>query len=265
MAFLVESATQTTLDADELENGNINVRFTVDAYADAGANSKLTVSGDYEDSEDNDGTLTSALAGVVDSSLTTATSVDIDGHVILEVNSEGYALPLSNPLAQSNSEKAYVVVTPYGLGHNGSSYSACSTENSEAWEEYGTGDLTGDVAYNSDECPTADQIIWQGFDYCGYTITDSSTSDAVKSGDEKIYEPDCWDIEKRNGVWGIWDDDAQIEMDFHIDTLTVDYDAAVNASNGQLDYASGSSPEVLADIDLVGMESTSDLLAQTLG
>lgn len=261
MAFLFEASSETTLDASELENGNINVRFSVDGYADAGANSKLTVSGTYEDSEDNDGTLTSALAGIVDTSLTTATTIDLDGTVAVEVNKNGYALILKNPLFQSNSEKAYVTVSPYGEGTNETAYPSSSA----AWEEYGTGDLTGDTAYGNTVQVTNDQIIWAGFDFCGYTITDSSTSDAVKDGDEKIYEPSCWNLEKRNGVWGIWDNNAEIEMDFHIDTVPVDYDAAVNATNAQLDYASGSSPEVFADIDLVGMESTSDLLAQTLG
>jgi hypothetical protein len=268
MAFLFESATETTLDADELENGNINVRFAVDSYADAGASSKLTISGSYEDSEDNDGNLDSTLAGVVDSSLTTdgGTSIDLDGTIEIEVNKEGYALILVNPLAQSNSEKAYLVVTPYGLGHNGSSYACGGTANSEAWEEYGTGDLTGDVKYSASGCATTDEIIWQGFDVCGETITDSSTSDAVKKGDEKIYEPSCWSVEKRNGVYGLFGDDASIEMDWHIDTISVEYDASVNASNSVLDYNSGSSPEVIADVDLVGLEDPSqDLLSQTLG
>lgn len=258
-AFLFTSAKETTFDPSEMENGNINVRFIAKYYSEAIAHSKKKVSGTYEDSEDNDGDLDSGLAGIVDSSLTTATAVDIDGNIELELSADGYALLLENPLAQSNSEKPYLVVTPYGLS---------TGDGVEwAWEEYGTGNLTGDVGYGTTAVPSSDEIIWQAFDVCGITITDSSTSDAVKGGDEKQYEPSCFTdaSERKMGVYGLFDDDAKLVIDYSIDTVTVDYDLAVNASNAQLDYASGSSPEVIADIDLVSLQASTDAIAQTLG
>jgi hypothetical protein len=266
-AFLVTSASKSSTFTDgQLDDGSVNIRFTVSYYSDAtdSAHARFKVDGVAEDSENNENDLSSSLGGLVDSSLTTATSVNYDGTVVVEVTRDGYGIILKNPLAQSATEKPYLTVTPYGEGTNGTAFPSSSA----AWEEYGTGDLSGDVGYGTTVQATNDQIIWQDFSFCGESISDSSTSDSVKKGDEKLYEPSCFvnAATKKNGVWGIWDDDSKIEMTWSISSLTVDYDSAVNATNGALDYASGSSPEVIADIDAFSVhDTTSDFVAQTLG
>ena len=263
--FLFESVQTTTLDPDELENGNIDVVFAIDYYSDAAsgaAASKLKISGECEDSEGNAYDLTSALVGIVDSSLTTETTVDIDCVIEVEIKDDGYAMPLVNDLAESDSERAYIVFTPYGMGAN-------ATELSLAWEEYGTGDFKGDVAFNVTTTGVAgtDRVIQQGSSACGYTLTTSSTSDAITNGDENLYEPNCFvsSAEEKFGIKGVFDKGGVLKIPIKITQILVDYDATANASTGVLEYGSTSSPEVLFDIDLVLMQATTDRLAQTFG
>jgi hypothetical protein len=259
MAFLISTVKETsTYDVNEISNGNINFRWLVTYYHDAAAHSKTKISGTYEDSEDNSGDLDSTLKGVVDSSLTTATAVNIEGTIDIEVTKDGYILVTENPLAEAQSEEPYLVMTPYGEGVN-------ATGLSSAWEEYGTGDLTGDVGYATTQVSSSDQIIWQGMEFCGETITDSSTSDAVKKGDEKLYTPSCLGGTRFQSVIGIMDDGAEINLPWSVNQVTVDYDLAANSTDAYIGYNSGSSPEVFADVDCVFLQASTDRCAQTLG
>ena len=258
LAFLITSDTTTTSDemVKSLQDGTLKPKFIVRYYSDAAdsAHNKIRLSGTWEDDEDNSGTLDSSLDGAIDSSLTTATTIKWDGTVELEITKDGYGIVLKNPLATSNLQKPYLVITPYGENvTNGS------------WVEYGTTGLTGDVPYNSGDT-TAAQIIWQGMTACGATITDDSSTDAVKMGDEKLYDNVCFEnaVERRNGVYGIFDDGGKLEIDIHINEVKVDYDSSATADNEIVDGGSGSSPEDFCDIDLVGVHDTSDFLGQTL-
>jgi preprotein translocase subunit YajC len=246
--------------ASDINDGTTNMQIKYKYYSDAAAHSKVTIDGEFEDSEGNTGTLDSGLAGEIDSSLTTATAIDLDGNIFVSVDKNGYAMPLINELASSDIEKAYLAIDPYGEGVNASGLSS-------AWEEYGSGDLTGDVGYGTTVTASVDQIIWMGFAVCGATITDSSTVDAVVHGTEPLYEPSCFVSSSTdvNAMKGLFDKEGVLTIPFSVDYLTVDYDAATNSTDGQLDYASGSSPEVIADINLYTLESSSDRIAQTLG
>jgi hypothetical protein len=214
--------------------------------------------------------LDSVLLGEVSSSLTVATTINLDCLVNLDITTNGYAIPLKNPLATASGQKAYLSFTPYGMGVNGT-----GGGQSPAWELYGTGDLTGDVGYNGTGCPTdtdacTDRIIWESSSACGYMITDSSTVNAIKYGTERLYDNDCFDkaATKKMGVWGIWDKGATLTIDEHINQVKVDYDAAVagvGINDSQIDYASGSSPDQLMYTSFVGMQSATDRIAQVLG
>jgi len=52
-AFLLSSVTETQLDRDELEAGNINIRFQHEYYHEANNHSKIQISGECEDDEGN--------------------------------------------------------------------------------------------------------------------------------------------------------------------------------------------------------------------
>ena len=252
--FTVEPAKLPEQMASDINDGTTNFRIEYKYYSEAGAHSKLKISGDWEDDEGNSGDLDSSLDGLIDSSLTTATTVSYDGNIYVEIKEDGYAEPLVNPLATNNLEKAYLVMTPYG-----------EDDGDESWVEYGNANLTGDVPYSSSNVAT-DQIIWQGSSACGVTLTDDSGTDAVKMGDEKIYEGSCFvsSSTTKDGITGIFDDDGELVIPFSIDEVKVDYDASTDGTNEQVDANSGSSPEDLFDVDMVGLESSTDLIAQTI-
>ncbi len=243
-AFLFTSVTSTTFDREELENGNINVNFAGSYHSDATAHSKLQISGECEDNQGNNMNLDSSLDGAISSSLTTATTINLDCDIEVEVTEDGYAQILRNPLAESQSEKPYLVLTPYG-------------ENATigTWTEYGTGSLTGDVAYSASNVDTA-QILWESSTACGVVLTDDSATDAVKNGNEKLRDLSC--------LQDIYDDGAKIVIPVSITQVKVDYDLATAANDEVVSAASGSSAESFFDVDLVGLESTSDMIAQTL-
>lgn len=246
--FLIKLADRTTFAADEIAAGNIKVRFNVKYFSDATAASKTRVFGECSDDEENDVTLDSSLNGFVSSQLTAATTITSDCKVEVEVVDEGYALKLENPLANSNSERAYIQIDPYGTNSSGS------------WVEYGATGLTGDIGYSATAANSS--IIWQGLDVCGKVITDDSGSDAVKLGGEKLYQGS--DVSCIKDVFHRGGSDPSLTIPLTLSEITVDYDAATDGDNGQLDAASGSSPEAIADINLVGLEATTDIVAQAI-
>jgi len=245
MAFLMKSDGKTIFDPTEFENGNVNTRFNIKYYNDAAAASKVKIGGECTDSEDNNPTLTSALNGLVDSSLTSATTIDVDCDIEVEVTKDGYGLFLYNELAQSNAEQAYLSIEPYGVN------------STNAWVEYGGQGLTGDIGFSATAANSS--IVWQGMEACGEVITSDSSTDAVVMGNEKIYASSSNCLSDN-----VFDAGATVTIPIHIDSVKVDYDAAVDADDAQIDCASGSSPEPFADINLVGLESSSDMIGQTL-
>ena len=258
IAFLIGSEPTTTLDPSDLAAETATVRYQFRYYSDAGAHSKLKFGGSWEDDQDNSGDLDSDLNGTVDSTLTTNTSIKLSGTIEVEVKEDGYALVLLNPLATSNTERGYLNVNPYGETDNG---------GSETWIPYGSGNLTGDVGYPATLDSTSDQIIWSSSAFCGADITTSSSTDAVSNGNENLYEPSCFDTfaERKNGIYGLFDDGATMEIQFSLDDVQVDYDAATGGQTETVECNSGSSGENLFDISLVTVESTTDRMAKTLG
>lgn len=252
VAFLMQLHDRYVGDANEITNGNIVIRFRPEVFSDAAAASKVQISGECSDDEDNSVNLDSGLDGFVHSSLTTATTITADCNIEVEVTDKGYALIFENPLANSNSERSYLQVDPYGTNSTG------------GWVEYGTSGLTGDVGHTASPGTDANStIIWEGMDVCGEVITDSSSTDAVKMGTEKIYQS----VGSENCLGDLYHtggSDPVMEIPLHISEIDVDYNAAVDGDSGSLEAASGSSPEDIADINLVGLESTTDMVAQVL-
>jgi len=258
-AFLLAADGTTNLDATSYEDGSITVFFNYQYFSEAGAHSKLQISGECNDDEDNSGiNLGASLDGAIHTSLTTGTTITLDCEVYVEVTEDGYAFPLVNDLATSTSEEAYIVFGPYGEN---------TTQGS--WIEYGSTGLTGDVAYSSANGDTA-QILWQGSSACGVTLTDSSSTDAVKGGAENLYESlnTCFAASSENygngAIVGLVDDGATLTIPVKIVEVMVDYDLATAANDEIVSAAEGSSAESFFDIDLIGLESSTDRLAQTL-
>lgn len=246
MAFLIRVGDTTVYDAEDIADGSIKIRFEVPHYSDATADSKVQLSGVCEDDEENSVNLDSSLNGFVHSSLTTATTISADCDVDVEVTTEGYALKLENSLATSNSERSYLLPDPYGT-------------NGSAWVKYGSATLSGDVGFDSS--PSGDAIIWEGLDVCGAVITDDSTTDSVKLGGEKLYAESYSCIKDLFHTGGA---DPSITIPVHVSEIKVDYNAATNGSSGILEAASGSSPEAIVDLSLVGLEASTDIIGQAI-
>lgn len=243
-AFLLSSDTTTTLNRESLEDGSINVRFSRSYWSDAVAHSKIQVSGECEDNQGNDMNLDSSLNGAISSSLTTATTINLDCDIDVEITEDGYALLMRNELAESESEKPYVKFIPFG------------ESNDDNWIAYGTGNLTGDVGYSSSDS-ASDQIIWEGSTACGVVLTDDSATDAVKYGDEKLRDISC--------LVDLYDDNAKLTMPISITQVKVDYDASADGGDETVDANSGSSAEDFFNITMIGMESsTAYVTGQTL-
>jgi hypothetical protein len=241
-AFLITSANTTTLNVEDILDGTVKIRFENKYESDAVAASKTRLSGSCTDDEDNEPQLDSSLNGFVDSSLTTATTITADCVINVEVTEDGYKVALMNELANSNSERAYLQVDPYG-------------ENGTAvWSEYGTNGLTGDVGFS---ITTNSSIVWEGMSVGTAQITSDSTTDAVVLGGEKLYAES----------YGFFKDitkGSPMVIPVSISEIKVDYDASTAGGNWQIDANSGSSAEAIADFNLVGHEATTDIIGQTL-
>lgn len=251
-AFVVEvpktvSATAISREnVDDINDGTTNFRISYDYLSDAMAESQTTVFGSWDDDEDNSGTLDSSLNGWCDSSLTTSTSIDVEVEYGLRIDTDGYAIILDNPMGDGNSEKGYVVYTPYG-----------ENATSGTWQEYNTGDFTGDVAYSTGNVNTK-QLIFQAETQgsCTHTLVSSSGSDAVADGDEKLY--DCF------GGKNIKNKGAEVTLKLKVDEVLVDYDDSVTANDEEVNCNSGSSGEDLFDVDWIGVVDSTDRMGATL-
>jgi hypothetical protein len=233
---------------DNINDGTTNVRIAYKYLSDAFAEGEYTVFGSWSDDENNEGTLDASLDGFCDSGLTTSTSIDVDVEYGFKIDKDGYAIILDNNLlASGNTEKSSLTITPYG-----------ENATSGVWVEYNAvDDLTGDVAFSTGNVDT-NQIIFQAETTgdCLHTLVSDSSSDAVVDGDEKMY--DCFAGKNAKGY------NAEVTWSLSVDEVLVDYDDSVTANDEELNCASGSSGENLFDIDVVGIVSATDYLAQTL-
>lgn len=249
VAFLIGSTktANPALGIDHFADGTINTRFEVGHYSDARAHSKLRVFGECKDDTTNaDVTpLNSNLDGAVHSSITTADTIKLDCDIFVEVTADGYGLALLNPLAASNSEKAYTVFTPYG--ENGST---------GAWMKYGVGEFTGDVPYSTANV-ASDQILEQGSFACGHTITNDNTVNAIVEASQNIYE-DCYkeSSHKVNGAMGVFDKGDKVHMFVTISEVKVDYDLAAAADDETVSGAGGGTGEDLMEVIGLSLESS---------
>lgn len=237
--------TQDTMD--NINDGTTNIRISYKYLSDAFAESKVTIFGNWEDDENNKGTLDESLNGFCDSSLTTNTSIDLDIEYGFRIDEDGYAMILDNPLASGNSELGYMVLTPYG-----------ENATSGVWQEYNTNSFTGDVGYSASFTSTADQITFQAETTgdCLHTLVSSSSADAVVDGDEKLY--DCFTGKN------VKNEDAEVSWTLFVDEVYVDYDQAVASNDEVVACNSGSSGDNLFDVDIVTPVASTDRMANTI-
>ena len=249
LAFLFKISKTTKMDAtiaSTFIDGTKNIRISHSYYSDARAEGKLTIGGTCTDSDGYDPVLTTSLDGVVHSTQTTEVELDYDCTVWAEINKDGYSLTMENPLANGISEQSYVVFSPYGENATG------------VWGEYGTNaDFTGNVAYSTTNS-TSNEMIFLAT-ACGNTLIDSSSTDSVQKGNERIYQSEAGTC-----LMNAYDKGGRVTLDIHIDNVDVDYDASVTSGNHIVDASSGSSGESFFDIDLIGLVDTSDIIAQTI-
>ncbi len=252
-AFVVQLAEKVDKDLigqsafDDFNIGTTNVRLEYNYLSDALESGEYQLGGVAMDDEDHEKDLDASLNGWMHSDLTTSTSIDLTAVIELKVSEDGYAIVLDNPLASGNTERAYLTVTPYG--ENGTA--------DGVWLEYGTSGITGDVPFSTANVNTK-QILFQAEmqEECDNTIVSSSGEDSVVDGNEKLYE--CTEGQVAKGK------NAVVEWHIFFDEILVDYDDSATANDEEVNGASGSSGEDLADIDLIGLASATDRIAQTL-
>lgn len=251
--FLWELPTATTLDTDSVAGGDVEVVFKRKHYSDAQGESRVTISGTCSDSEDNDVTLSSGLDGMLHSSLTTAvTNWDTDCTVEVEVNKDGYKLIMDNPLADGETEKAYIQFEPYGANWN-------DTTNS-SWGKVANTDSCTTYFSSTRSSTAGNYTIWESMVGCGSEITDDDTAGtgSLVHANEKIRSASCFKDLADKGDY--------MEIDVSISNVaSVDYDASTSANNTILEANSGSSAEDVVDISMFGpLNTSSDIVGQVL-
>jgi len=259
IAFLIGSVGTTTLDTGELAAGNIDVTFEYVYQHDALAESKYKRGGDCTDDTSSryDSTLSSDLAGVISSSLTTVDDVKYDCTVYLEITKDGYSVPLVNELAESDSEKGYLIATPFGVN---------ATVNTSdpvfGYTIYGSNALTGDVIASK---ITNKSVQQDSTELCGVSITQKSSSDAITRGAENLYEPSCFAASStiKHGINGIHDKGARFNIPITISELRVDYDLTTTSGDFTVSGA-GATAEKILQIEFVSLESTTDYMNRNL-
>lgn len=267
-AFLIQTAKKVASAslAKSINDGDENALFKDYYYSHAGAESKLSYGGSCKDNQGHSSiSLDSNWHDAIDTSLTTATTVNLDCKMYIEITDDGYALPLVNSIAETQAEHAYVKFTPHG-----ESYCA----GTEAWQKYGTCNYTGDVQYSTSDTTDA-QTLWEGSYGCGSALTSDSGTDSVALGDEKLYfgtaRNDCTsaakspDVKTKYGITGIFDEGARLYLDISVDGVKVDYDAAQSGSDETVGAAShAASTEAFFNVTLVTTESVKDYAARNL-
>jgi len=254
-AFLIEIGDKTSLDAEtksKIEAGDIPLVLKYRYNSFAGNHSKITLSGECEDSESStpDTTLDASWNGAISSSLTTETVIDLRCTLKAEINKDGYEEPLYNSLADGNSEKPYMIVYPF-----------MEARGFDNMVEYGRTNTSGEIGYNAGNT-NATAFIWSNLEVCGETITDSSTTDARKKAAEKIYNPDCFPKTwmNKNSMWS---------FDVKIDDVACDYDAVKAAAgedvgNDEVMTGAGGTAEHFATIEIYGLLHRNPVINQTI-
>ena len=247
--FLFTVTDKSALGEDVVSNiisGTQNLRIEDTYYSGAANHSQISVRGKCEDDEDNSVNLDSTLDGLVDSSLTTATTIAVDCDVILTIDKDWYWEPMVNPLAPSNSERGYLKVWPY-----------VENDDDAASVAYGR-NQTGDVGYSASDSASA-QFLYEGMDVCGEVITSDSSTDAAIKAAENIYEPGCFPGYKE---WR--DEDAKFTVPFLISEVKVDYDLAAAGTDETFSGSGGGTGEDFLEINLVSPMDSTFVMNQTV-
>jgi len=266
-AFLIGSTATTTQSTEEFANGAINVRWSATYRSDAAASTTSANTKVYGDCTDDttarlNTNLPTALSGMVDTSLTTLDTVKYNCNLYLEVTKDGHSLALVNPLASSDTERAYIKFIPYGANSSANATAdaavALHSNGGYGWVKYGTLGLTGDVAYSTS---ANNSIIWESSQACGVSLTQNSPSDAVVRGNENLYEPSCFKDSStvKNGITGLHDKGAKLRIPLTITEVQVDADRADEGGDAVL-----STDTRVFEISLVTMESATDRFSKNL-
>lgn len=254
-AFLITANPKTTLDPSDLEAGTTKITVDWKYYSDAFADASSAVDIDAEMTSDSENKLpsltisSSNISGVIDSSLTTAVSnFDFAADIEVCVDEDGYALLLVNGMPNAgNTEQGALVVDVYGI----------SNESIGNWTEVSS--TTARYTSSTPTDSTYDYIIWASSEACGIELTSDSESSALVYAGEKLRPAQATCL--RN----LYDDECLIIPVKVQDIGSVDYDAATIQNDTILQAESGTSPEGIFDLNLYGMESTTnDAIARGL-
>lgn len=263
VVLLIGSTLTSTLSEQSLSDGSIDIIWEVPIYSDADAESRTKELGECTDDTANQNvvSLDSNFNNPIHSSNTASTNLTLKCTFDHEITRNGYATVLINPVANAQSEMAYMVFDPW------CEQDSTGSGATEEWVQYATGNCTGDVAFSA-AGSTADQILWESSFACGEQLTDSSGTDAVKRGGENLYEPSCFtsSATKKNGITGIFDKGGKLTYDLQINVVQVDYDLAATVADEVIGTASGGAAgEAFFNFSLITLESSSDRIGLTLG
>ena len=237
-AFVVCMPERTKLNVEQIEAGGIDITGSFRYNGEAITSGQTKLDGVCDDSEDNAIDIGSSLNGVVDSSLTSATtSWTADCDVTIELKKDGYKMIVLNPISSDDTEKGYMKVDTWG-------FNATTADNGLASVAVSGGSVAYDVT------DFTDGILHASMSVCGIAISDNSGSDALSDdANDKLYDVSCM----KNIVYG-----EKITIPIKVGSTTVFYQSA-NYSDTTLSTA-----EQLIDLSLIGIESTTDAIGQNL-
>ena len=231
-AFLLTSAKETTLNVEDILDGNVKIDFIYRYYSEAGTEGKFKLGGECEDSEDGSTTLDSTLEGALDTSITAnTTGVDITCDISVEITKDGYALIMNNPLADSNSEKSYLQAKVWGQSWTNATHGT--------WQEIAE-DATYKIKYASgDPAAVGYYTMWEETVLDGVTITSDSTTNCDVNNEAKLRDTPA--LSKN-----IYDDGAEIIVPVKFLKIINVWSAGTSAVGSA---AEGDGDETLADSD----------------
>jgi hypothetical protein len=183
-AFIMTSTKTTTLNQESIEAGTVKIQINYRYYSDAVEHSKVSMGGSCDDSTGNSPNLGTSLDNALHSgTVGQPTNFDLDCEIEVTIDSNGYRTFFENPMAESDTERAYIRAYPYVVGYN-------VTFDGGVIQKITSPALsgTGVVKFATTPAATGNYTMMQSLSVCGKEITNNDATDANVNIGSKLYQ-----------------------------------------------------------------------------